>query len=498
MPTDRLFLVCTLVTVSCLLLGGGTRAGFLSDAVIQLAAIPLLLMALQRLASLPSRRHVRWALAFTLAIVLVPLLQLIPLPPSTWTALPNREPVAETFQLMALDLPWVPTSVSPRATWLSALSLLPPIAIFLGTLLLDHRERRALSLILVALGVIGVFLGLVQVADGPASSLRFFDITNTSEAVGFFANRNHFAAALYAATMFAAAWAVEAAAPPAQRRAQFETRWMVPLVASFTVLVILVAAQAIARSRAGLGLTIAALLGGIAIAFRDRRNAAGVTPTRLLLAATALAVVFATQFTLYRLLERFIDPLKDSRVTVARVTFETAQLYMPFGSGMGTFVPAYAMQQRPEDAHIDTYVNRAHNDFIELWLETGVIGLGLLIVFLAWLGRRSWQLWRSNAPGREIDLSIARAATVAIALILLHCFVDYPLRTGGIMAMLAFACGLLIVPYPTGADDQKIDRGRREAAMARPSSARHPSGAPISQHPSGQWGGDIEWPEEWR
>jgi hypothetical protein len=243
----------------------------------------------------------------------------------------------------------------------------------------------------------------------------------------------------------------------------------------------------------------------MALAFRDRRNAAGVTPTRLLLAATALAVMFATQFTLYRLLERFSDPLKDSRVTVARVTSETAQLYMPFGSGMGTFVPVYGMQQRPEDAHVDTYVNRAHNDFIELWLEAGIVGLGLVIAFLVWLVGRSWQLWRGNAPGREIDLSIARAATVVVGLILLHCFVDYPLRTGGIMAVMAFACGLLIAPYPTGVDDQKIGRNRREADMARArmakplsSAAQHPSGAPISQHPSGQWGRDIEWPEEWR
>ena len=54
MPTDRLFLLCTIVLVASLLLGGGTRTGFLSDAVIQLLAIPLLLIAVRRLAALPS------------------------------------------------------------------------------------------------------------------------------------------------------------------------------------------------------------------------------------------------------------------------------------------------------------------------------------------------------------------------------------------------------------------------------------------------------------
>jgi O-antigen ligase len=485
--------------VSCLLLGGGTRAGFLSDAVIQLAAIPVLLMGLYRLPDLPSARHVRWVLLFCLAMILVPVLQLIPLPPGVWTALPSGEGVAEAFQLLGRELPWLPMSVSPDATWLSLLSLLPPVAIFLSTAVLGYRERRALSLILLAVGLVSVFLGLAQVAEGPASSLRFFEVTNPSEAVGFFANRNHFAAALYAFTMFAAAWAVEAATPTGGERAELDTRWIVSLVASFTVLVILVAAQAIARSRAGLGLTIVALLAAMALAFRDRRNTAGVTPTRLMLAATALAVVFAAQFTLYRVLERFADdPVKDARVTLTRVTSEAAQRYMPFGSGMGTFVPVYAMQQRPEEAPYEAYANRAHNDFAELWLEAGVPGLVLVAIFLVWFLLRARQVWRRSAPGSEIDLSIARAATVVVVLLLAHSLVDYPLRTGAMTAILAFACGLLFTPPSGAAHNHGIEPRRDQRARARRPKPPRVSDAPISQHPSGRWGGDIEWPEEWR
>jgi O-antigen ligase len=502
MPTDRLFFVCVVGLVACLLLGGGTRAGFLSDAVLQLAAIPLLLMALGRLADPGVRGNARWPLMFCLAMVLVPALQLIPLPPGVWTALPNRAELADTLRLLGPDLPWMPVSMSPRATWLSLLSLLPPLAVFLGTLLLSYRQRRALSLVLLAVGLVSVFLGLAQVAEGPASGLRFFEVTNPAEAVGFFANRNHFAASLCALTMFAAAWAVEASAPGPEG-GPFETRRIVPVVAGFTVLVILVAAQAIARSRAGLGLTIVALLGGIGLALRDRRTAAaGVTPSRLLIAATALAVVFAAQFTLYRLLERFEDdPLKDSRVTLGRVTSEAARLYMPLGSGMGTFVPVYAMHERPEDAPLDAYANRAHNDVLELWLEGGVVGLGLGAAFLAWLAVRSLQVWRRTAPGREIDLSLMRAATVLIALIVAHSLVDYPLRTGAMMAIMAFACGLLVAP-PPGEEDYEAVAGRRRGVVATarkgPEKVRRPANAPISQHPSERWGSDIEWPEEWR
>ena len=214
--------------------------------------------------------------------------------------------------------------------------------------------------------------------------------------------------------------------------------------------------------------------------------------------------MFAAQFTLYRMLERFADdPLKDGRITLARVTAEAAQLYMPFGSGMGTFVPVYAMHQRPEDALIDAYANRAHNDFLELWLEAGVAGLGLVALFAVWLAGRALKLWRRNAPGSEIDLSIARAATLVVALIAAHSFVDYPLRTGAVMAIMAFACGLLVAPpfaESRISDQERSRRGSRmpQKAPLRPPPAPRPADAPISQHPTERWGRDIEWPEEWR
>lgn len=502
MPTDRLFLLCTILLAACLVLGGGTRTGFLSDAAIQLLAIPLLLIAAWRVAGVPSLKGGRWALVLCLAIALVPALQLIPLPPSVWTALPGREPAMEAFRLLGQELPWMPLSLSPRATWLSGLSLLPPIAIFLATLLIGNRERRTLSLILVAFGVLSAFVGLAQVAEGPSSSLRFFAVTNTSEAVGFFANRNHFAAALYAFTVFAAAWAIEVAAPPPSGQTRLDTRWIVPVAASLSVLVILVAAQAMARSRAGLGFTIAALVGAAAIALLDRRNAPGITPAKLLLATATGTVIYAAQFTLDRILDRFAaDPMTDGRLPLARLTSETARLYMPFGSGMGTFMPVYGLQERAADAMLDTYVNRAHNDWLELWLETGVAGPVLAAAALIWLAGRSAKLWRRQAPGAEIDLSIARAATVVIALIGAHSLVDYPLRTGAIMAIVAFSCGLLIAPLAGAPPSHDRTRPPRKARTRRPmpsSSEAATTNAPISQHPPERWGNDIEWPKDWR
>jgi O-antigen ligase len=528
-----LFGLCAFTIVCSVVLGGATRNGSLSDGILQYLALPLLLVALWRLidrtAPVPvgKTRPLLWELLFCGTIVLVPLVQLVPLPPFIWSALPNRGPMASVFELLGGEMPWMPISVSSEATWLSALSLLPPIAIFLGCALLGHRERRLMSLVVLAVGVVSVFLGLLQVSQGPSSSLRFFEITNSSEAVGFFANRNHLAALLYAVTVVAAAWTIEAtfAAQSGKNRSRYDTATVVPLVIGFTVLIILISAQAMARSRAGLGLTIVAIFGALVLACWDRRAIPGprrrgslrLTPAKLLMGATAVAMVFAVQFALYRVMERFTsDPLEDARIPFARNTIEAAKAYMPFGSGMGTFVPVYGMYEKPQDLLVNAYANRAHDDVLELWLETGVVGIILMGLFVTWVVLRAVKVWGRPPGAREIDISLSRAATLVIALLIAHSFVDYPLRTGAMMAILAFACALLVAP-PRGAaravqvatqDPRDVTRQRGEpqaVPAAVPLRRRtRPRPVPSGAAPSApalppEWGVEgLEWPQEWR
>jgi len=297
------------------------------------------------------------------------------------------------------------------------------------------------------------------------------------------------------------------------------TASVVPLIVGFTVLVMLVAAQAMARSRAGLGLTIFALLGAYAIAVADKRSTSGLKSSRLLIGATALGVIFAAQFALYRIMERFAsDPLADARVPFARTTLEAAQAYMPFGSGMGTFVPVYAHFEKSNDIIANVFANRAHNDLLELWLETGVPGLALLAVFAIWWGRRALTLWGKAPFGKgDIDLALARASTLIVALLVAHSFVDYPLRTGAMMAIMAFACALMI--EPPRAQERAEAQTASEAEVFTPVAAQGvvaptlsapwppPSPAPdtasaapeaAARQKGQRWGEEIEWPAEWR
>jgi O-antigen ligase len=501
---NLLFYLCAFVLVVSLLFGGATHGGFLSDTLLQFTAIPLLLLALWGLWHTPLPKEVRLPLVFCVALVLLPLLQLVLLPPFLWTALPNRGPSEAAFTLSGQPIPWMPISVSPQETWLCFLALIAPVAIFLTTLLVSYRERRWLTLVVLAVGTLSVFVGLVQVAQGPNSTLRFFEITNPSEAVGFFANRNHFAAFLYVLLLFASAWAVNAAINAGNiRLSELQAGPLIATVAAFTLLVVLLAGEAMARSRAGLALTIVALFCAFALGFTDRRIDRGITPNKVLLAAVAIAVIFVVQYTLYRILDRFdVDLAQDARLDFSKHTIEAAIAYMPIGSGLGSFVPVYALFETPEDTLANTFANHAHNDILEFWLEAGIFGLALMISFAIWFVFRAVQIWQSNPPrAGALDWSLARAATFVVALIIAHSFVDYPLRTGAMTAMLALACGLMIEPLVTveepPAPRVKPRRQRRKRAELTPLT-EIPTGSPQAPAvPGAKWGSDIDWPEEW-
>src|ERR1700734_4057473 len=137
-----------------------------------------------------------------------------------------------------------------------------------------------MSLILLGVGIFTAFLGLLQVAQGTSSPWRFFAVTNSSEAVGFFANRNHLGALLNCALVFGAAWGINTAfsVGSLRERGNVETATLVLLTASFLGLIVLMAAEVSTRSRAGLGLLIVALFAASALALSDRRRSSGVTP----------------------------------------------------------------------------------------------------------------------------------------------------------------------------------------------------------------------------
>ena len=444
-----------------IVLGGGTRQGAWSDALVQLASLSLLAVVSPSFFSSESKFRVDLlALVLLAAMVALPSIQLIPLPAAIWTRLPGRGEVAVAYLAAGIDPPWLPVSLDPERTLRSALSLLPGIAVFLATLGLDLSARRSLSLLYVGLASVSVLLGLAQLAQGPESALRFFPITNPSESVGFFANRNHYAALLSSLMPVVAAWVVGLVFDRRSER-------LVGLVICVLLFATLMLGLGMARSRAGIFLAVLAGAGGLGLAAVSGRRLARYG-TAIITGAWLFGLVLIIQYALYRLLSRLdSDILADLRFDIAGVTIDAASAFQPFGSGLGTFQAIYQTFE-PNELLLTPYVNHAHNDWLELWLEGGWPAVFLMLVFLFWFIRASFRAWRAPMhEGHALDRSLRQAATITISVLLFHSAVDYPLRTTTLLTLFGWSCALLLGPY-------QLSSGGRAEAMPTDDDGRRP------------------------
>jgi O-antigen ligase len=217
-----------------------------------------------------------------------------------------------------------------------------------------------------------------------------------------------------------------------------------------------------ARSRAGVLLALLALVGSFALA----RGGGAWTSTlrsRLLIGGAVVAAILVTaQFALVRILERLETEVgADLRWEMARTTMQAIGAFMPFGSGIGTFPPVYAMFE-PIASIREVFVNHAHNDYLELVLEGGLPALAILALFLIWFVIASVRAWRRGGISAEpLAALLAKAASISVLLILLHSTVDYPLRMTAIAALFAFFCAVLVPPPPVSVERPEIvDRSR--------------------------------------
>jgi O-antigen ligase len=416
----------------CLLLGGASAAGLWANALLQLIAVPILFWALitRRTPSLPGRQ----LLAISALMIAIVLLQLVPLPPGIWTNLPGRDHVREGFELVGQPLPWLPISLAPRATVASLLWLLPALAVLLGILRLGSFKPTGIAFVIVVATALAVLLGTLQIAGGEGSPWYPYKITNYGVTVGFFSNANHMATLLVVSVPFLAGLYMGARS---KGRSSEKSAGLFAMLGGFFCLVIV--GLFINASLAGLGLMVPVSAASILMMMRKRKPPVWSLGLLALLTAASLAVVFSNKLD-NNLFGAGAETDVVSRYTTFTVSADATKDYFPFGSGVGTFQGIYRMYEEA-DRVTTTYINHVHSDWIEILLETGILGAAVLILFLIWWLRRTIAIWKAPDPDY-----LARAATIASAAIIAHSLVDYPLRTAAISAVFAACCALMANP----------------------------------------------------
>jgi O-antigen ligase len=413
-------------------MGGASAAGIAANALLQLIAV--LIIGWYAVRSAPAVTGWRSFWICAVIAVLVVALQLAPLPAAMIDQIPGRAAIAGGYHLLGLAPGWEHISLDSDATIASALSLLPPFAVAAATLQATKPSRDLAVLTMLALIVVEIALGALQLTSG--GRYYFYENTNATSAVGFFANANHMATLLLVGLPFVAALGGAARSSTGRRRDQ-------PALLALALFFILCLGVLLNGSVAGLGLLLPAAGAGYLVYRRRRDQPIPSWVVVALVVVVVLLIAFAVFGPLHdRLLDKkFSEADPTTRRTSYTVTAHAAMNFFPIGSGLGTFVPVYQFHESLARV-TSVFVNHAHCDYLEALLELGALAPLLLFAFVIWFVRRATVVWRGEEPG----YSLARAGSIAVLIVMAHSLVDYPIRTAAIASIFGFALALMAAP----------------------------------------------------
>jgi len=420
--------------VACFLFGGSSRP----DNVLLLPLRAISLLCLLALLLLPGKldfRAVRMPLLFLGAFAASMLIQLIPLPPSWWTALPGRD-LYTVDAVRDVVWAWHPITLSPDRTWNSLIATLTPLIVLVGYAGLRNEQRASLVTVLLYFAGGTILLGAAQLAAGPNSA--FFYYTGRSEGLptGFLANRNHQAALLVCVLPILRLWVLMPA-----RSASF-ARYRG--IAALGIAAMLIPFILLTGSRMGTALILIGLIGAwavrpVALEWKGEGRArlwGALAAVVLIAGVAALFVMQGRALSLDRL--AVVGTADDPRVKFMPIVIDMARLFFPAGSGFGSFDLVFRGFEPNQDLR-PTYFNNAHNDLAELALTGGLLAIAVLLAFVLWCGRQIPRVFRRRGAPANFSTYLARAGLFIILIFFLASLVDYPLRAPAISAVFAIA-----------------------------------------------------------
>lgn len=407
-----------------LIMGGASAAGYGANVILQLGGAALIAWTLWE--EHPGKGVSTGLFWFLTILGIVAALQFLPLPPAIWQSLPGREEVSNGFRLAGMQPPWLTLSLDPWGSLQSLVWWIPAAALFFSMRSSKAPSSRHVIWLIAGIAYVSVVLALVQTYS---SSGYIYTFTNRDRGVGFFANANHLGTFfLMTMALLAGNWALDR---DRRRRSKANFPAGYFLVAQLFPL----AVGVIVSNSLACMLLMIPLLMGIYLLARP-----AVRIRWMVVAVVAAIFSFGLNWLLASgLIENDLMGKADvagiSRKDFLANGLEMLRHFAPLGSGLGTFREIYPWYENP--AIISTrYANHAHNDLLELMIETGLLGLALIAIFAAWYTAKAWQLWNSDRTRNPIAL----AAPLAITVVLAHSLVDYPLRTAAISGLVAICC----------------------------------------------------------
>ena len=144
------------------------------------------------------------------------------------------------------------------------------------------------------------------------------------------------------------------------------------------------------------------------------------------------------------------------RTHIWAVTIEVIKNNLPFGAGLGAYAAAYT----PHDSYSGLErVEQAHNDYLQILADAGIVGLLLGGFFVFWLFRAGWKNIKSKNTFRRGLVTGALAGCFAI---FVHSIFDFVLHPTAVSVLFLTLVGLVIAGGSEYEDDfEEIESHRR-------------------------------------
>ena len=142
------------------------------------------------------------------------------------------------------------------------------------------------------------------------------------------------------------------------------------------------------------------------------------------------------------------------RMRVNRDSFAMVRTKPLLGWGLGTFTTVYP---RFRSFYDDVTVNTAHNDYMQLLVETGITGAAITLWFLVAVFRESWR--NLEKPQGTWSRGTALAALVSVSGILIHSASDFNLHVPANAAIFFVMCTVACVPMLQTGNRESPRRG---------------------------------------
>lgn len=383
------------------------------------------------------------------------LLQLIPLPISMVSQIsPKAAAISSLGVWGGESRQYVPLSLAPRETLFTFFRYAAYAVVYIVTIqhLRGRKSINRLVSVLVTTACLVSFIGFVQYYAGATSLLGIRKFTVDSF-FGIFIYRNHFGAMVAMMIPLCLSMVMFAGQRSLPRSIPWRRRLSITLADAvssrqlyfFLALILLVLALGLCKAR---GPLIAALLTGVPLLLilgrRHKKNSAA------LLVAGALAVAVFTpgvgSDVLQSLDARFGQAIvRDwqtvtGRTTIWKNSVDLVRDYPLSGSGAGSFYSVYP-GYLVKESH--TLPQHAHNDYLELLTDTGVIGLALVGWFIFSVFKATLRVFRKRRDTYVVHLYSGLLA--GLAAVLLHCTMELNFHINAAIGLLFFVFLALLV-----------------------------------------------------